>query len=64
MTRYGAKMELTPFGETIQMTPSRVETTQLKAIKGKTAFMAAQATIRSQVETHPQISFMAAMEMI
>ena len=51
-------------GETIQMTPSPVETTQLKAIKGKTAFMAAPATIRSQVEMHPQISFMAAMEMI
>ena len=64
MTRFGVKMEPTPCGETIQVTRSPVETTQSKGIKEQTAFMAAQAMIRSQEGMDRPISFMAEMAMI
>ena len=56
MTRYGAKMELTPFGRRSNDTVSGGDDT-IGAIKGKTAFMAAQATIRSQVETSSNLIY-------
>ena len=57
-------MEPTPYGETLQVTRSPVETTQLKDIKEETASMEAQATIRSPGEMDHPISFMAEMAMI
>jgi hypothetical protein len=57
-------MEPTPYGETLQVTQSPVETTQLKGIKEGIVFMGVQATIRSPEEMDLPISFMAAMAMI